>query len=36
VEVQTHGGRLEIAWQGEGHAAMMTGPAELLRREIIL
>ena len=37
VEVQTHGGQLEIAWQGEGHAAMMTGPAETVYEgEIIL
>jgi diaminopimelate epimerase len=28
VEVQTHGGKLEIAWQGDGQAVKMTGPAE--------
>lgn len=27
VEVQTRGGRLNISWQGEGHAVFMTGPA---------
>jgi len=28
VEVQTRGGKLEIAWRGEGQPVMMTGPAE--------
>jgi len=37
VEVQTHGGKLEIAWQGEGHAVLMTGPAATVYEgEIIL
>ncbi len=27
VTVQTHGGELQIAWQGEGQPVMMTGPA---------
>ena len=37
VEVQTHGGKLEIAWQGKGQAVKMTGPAETVYEgEIIL
>ena len=37
VEVQTHGGKLEIAWQREGQAVMMTGSAETVYEgEIIL
>jgi len=37
VEVQTRGGKLEIGWQGAGHAVMMTGPAETVYEgEIIL
>ncbi len=37
VEVQTHGGKLEIAWQGEGQAVKMTGPSETVYEgEIIL
>jgi diaminopimelate epimerase len=37
VEVQTRGGKLEIAWRGEGQPAMMTGPAETVYEgEIIL
>ncbi len=27
VKVETRGGELNIAWQGEGHPVMMTGPA---------
>ena len=27
VKVETRGGDLNIAWQGEGHPVMMTGPA---------
>ncbi|MGQ0577480.1 MAG: diaminopimelate epimerase [Betaproteobacteria bacterium] len=37
VEVQTRGGKLEIAWRGQGHAVMMTGPADTVYEgEIIL
>jgi diaminopimelate epimerase len=28
VRVETHGGELEIAWQGEGQPVWMTGPAQ--------
>jgi len=35
--VQTRGGKLEIAWRGEGQPVMMTGPAEIVYEgEIIL
>ncbi|MBC3885732.1 diaminopimelate epimerase [Undibacterium griseum] len=27
VQVSTHGGKLSIAWQGEGQSVMLTGPA---------
>ena len=37
VEVQTNGGKLEIAWQGGKNPVMMTGPAETVYEgEIIL
>jgi diaminopimelate epimerase len=37
VDVQTLGGKLEIAWQGEKNSVMMTGPAETVYEgEIIL
>ena len=37
VTVLTHGGKLEIAWQGERNPVMMTGPAETVYEgEIIL
>jgi diaminopimelate epimerase len=35
VLVHARGGKLQIAWAGEGHAVMMTGPAEMVFEGVI-